>query len=285
MFPDTITISIRTPVNEFVANLATNYGLFFRHIAAIMLSGIQLFETSLRVTPWWLLILLVSTLSYLGRRSVVTAIATGALLFVIGILGLWSPMIQTLALMLMSTLIAVLIGIPVGILCAKSRYAGTIIRPVLDVMQTMPGFVYLIPMLMLFGLGKVPAVFATIIFALPPIIRLTDLGIREVNPEIVEAAKAFGANPLQLLFGAELPVALPTVMAGVNQTIMMALGMVVVASMIGARGLGEQVLHGIQTLDVGEGLEAGIGIVILAIVLDRTTQGFARIRGGADRHA
>jgi glycine betaine/proline transport system permease protein len=156
--------------------------------------------------------------------------------------------------------------------------------PVLDVMQTMPSFVYLIPAIMLFGLGKVPAVLATIIYAVPPLIRLTDLGIRQVDREVIEAAQAFGGSPRQILFGVELPLATPTIMAGLNQTIMMALSMVVVASMIGARGLGEQVLNGIQTLDVGKGLEAGLGIVILAIVLDRITQGFGRPRNEDARH-
>jgi glycine betaine/proline transport system permease protein len=148
----------------------------------------------------------------------------------------------------------------------------------------MPSFVYLIPAIMLFGLGKVPAVLATIIYAVPPLIRLTDLGIRQVDREVIEAAQAFGGSPRQILFGVELPLATPTIMAGLNQTIMMALSMVVVASMIGARGLGEQVLNGIQTLDVGKGLEAGLGIVILAIVLDRITQGFGRPRNEDARH-
>ena len=163
-----------------------------------------------------------------------------------------------------------------GIWLAKSELMRRITLPVLDVMQTMPSFVYLIPAIMLFGLGKVPAVLATIIYAVPPLIRLTDLGIRQVDGEVVEAATAFGGSPGQILFGVELPLATPTIMAGLNQTIMMALSMVVVASMIGARGLGEQVLNGIQTLDVGKGLEAGLGIVILAIVLDRITQGFGQ---------
>jgi glycine betaine/proline transport system permease protein len=181
---------------------------------------------------------------------------------------------QTLALMLIASLISVAIGVPMGIWLAKSELMRRITLPVLDVMQTMPSFVYLIPAIMLFGLGKVPAVLATIIYAVPPLIRLTDLGIRQVDGEVVEAATAFGGSPPQILFGVELPLATPTIMAGLNQTIMMALSMVVVASMIGARGLGEQVLNGIQTLDVGKGLEAGLGIVILAIVLDRITQGF-----------
>jgi glycine betaine/proline transport system permease protein len=200
------------------------------------------------------------------------------LLVAVGVLGLWDLTMQTLALMLMATIVSVVIGVPMGILVAKSRAVRNITLPVLDVMQTMPSFVYLIPALMLFGLGKVPAILATIIYAVPPLIRLTDLGIRQVDAEVVEAATAFGGSPRQILFGVELPLATPTIMAGLNQTIMMALSMVVVASMIGARGLGEQVLNGIQTLDVGKGLEAGIGIVILAIVLDRITQGFGKPR-------
>jgi glycine betaine/proline transport system permease protein len=202
----------------------------------------------------------------------------GALMFVVGVLGLWDLMLQTLTLMLISSLVALLIGLPSGILTAKYKLARALVLPTLDVMQTMPSFVYLIPALMLFGLGKVPAILATVIYALPPMIRLTALGIDHVDPEIKEAATAFGVTPLQMLLNVELPLARPSIMAGVNQTIMLALSMVVVASMIGARGLGEQVLNGIQSLDVGEGLEAGIGIVILAVVLDRITQGFGARR-------
>ncbi|EMO3441612.1 ABC transporter permease subunit, partial [Pseudomonas aeruginosa] len=150
--------------------------------------------------------------------------------------------------------------------------------PLLDIMQTMPSFVYLIPVLMLFGLGKVPAIFATVIYAAPPLIRLTDLGIRQVDSEVMEAVNSFGANRWQQLFGVQLPLALPSIMAGINQTTMMALSMVVIASMIGARGLGEDVLVGIQTLNVGKGLEAGLAIVILAVVIDRITQAYGRSR-------
>ena len=196
------------------------------------------------------------------------------LMLVVGMLGLWALMLQTLTLMLISSVLALLIGLPFGILTAKSRLSRAVILPTLDVMQTMPSFVYLIPALMLFGLGKVPAILATVIYALPPMIRLTALGIEQVPAEVREAANAFGVTPAQMLLNVELPLARPSIMAGVNQTIMLALSMVVVASMIGARGLGEQVLNGIQSLDVGQGLEAGIGIVILAVVMDRITQGF-----------
>jgi glycine betaine/proline transport system permease protein len=181
-------------------------------------------------------------------------------------------------LMLIATLISVIIGIPLGILSARSNRLRTVLMPLLDIMQTMPSFVYLIPVLMLFGLGKVPAIFATVIYAMPPLIRLTDLGIRQVDGEVMEAVNAFGANRMQQLFGVQLPLALPSIMAGINQTTMMALSMVVIASMIGARGLGEDVLIGIQTLNVGRGLEAGLAIVILAVVIDRITQAYGRAR-------
>jgi glycine betaine/proline transport system permease protein len=278
MFPEQLRISIRAPVNNFIEALVVNYGFAFRAFAHTVLQAIIFIETILRGTPWWVLILIFMALAWIGTRRLVVTITVGMLLLLIGVLGLWDLTMQTLALMLMGTLVSVIIGIPMGILAAKSRIVRNITLPALDVMQTMPGFVYLIPVMKLFGLGKVPAVLATIIYAVPPLIRLTDLGIRQVNAEVVEAATAFGGSPRQILFGVELPLAVPTIMAGLNQTIMMALSMVVVASMIGARGLGEQVLNGIQTLDVGKGLEAGIGIVVLAVVLDRVTQGFGRTR-------
>jgi glycine betaine/proline transport system permease protein len=278
MFPEQLRISIRAPVNDFIEALVVNYGFAFRAFAHTVLQAIIFIETILRGTPWWVLILIFMALAWIGTRRLVVTITVGMLLLLIGVLGLWDLTMQTLALMLMGTLVSVIIGIPMGILAAKSRIVRNITLPALDVMQTMPGFVYLIPVMMLFGLGKVPAVLATIIYAVPPLIRLTDLGVRQVNAEVVEAATAFGGSPRQILFGVELPLAVPTIMAGLNQTIMMALSMVVVASMIGARGLGEQVLNGIQTLDVGKGLEAGIGIVVLAVVLDRVTQGFGRTR-------
>jgi len=274
LFPEFLSFSIRQPVNDFVTMLVRDYGQAFRAFSNAILQGLLVIENLLRGTPWWLLILTVMALAFVGTRNILVSVMVGALLFLVGVLGLWDQMMQTLALMLMATLVSVIIGIPLGILAAKCTLSRRIIMPVLDVMQTMPSFVYLIPALMLFGLGKVPAVLATIVYAVPPLIRLTDLGIRQVDAEVTEAAIAFGGSARQILFGTELPLAMPTIMAGLNQTIMMALSMVVVASMIGARGLGETVLNGIQTLNVGMGLEAGLGIVILAIVLDRITQGF-----------
>lgn len=189
---------------------------------------------------------------------------------------LWSPTMKTLALVLVSVLIALLIGLPIGVWAAKSDAAENLVRPVLDFMQTLPAFVYLIPAVVFFSLGRVPAVIATLIFALPPCVRLTNLGIRQVPTEIREAAISFGSTPRQLLFKAELPSALPTIMAGINQTIMLSLSMVVIASMIGGGGLGDPVRKGIAQLLIDVGFEAGLAIVILAIFLDRVTQSLAQ---------
>lgn len=177
---------------------------------------------------------------------------------------------------MVATLLSIAIGVPTGILMSRSDRLRTVAMPVLDIMQTMPIFVYLIPFVMLFGPGKIPALLATIVFAVPPAVRLTDLGIRQVDAEILEASRAFGASPRQQLFSVQLPLALPSVMAGVNQTTMMALSMVVIASMIGAGGLGYQVLQGIQRLEVSRGLMAGLGIVFLAVIFDRIAQALGR---------
>jgi glycine betaine/proline transport system permease protein len=202
--------------------------------------------------------------------------ALALVMIAIGVLGLWDKAMQTLALMLVATSLSVIMGVPVGIIMSCSDRLRAWLLPLLDAMQTMPSFVYLIPALLLFGLGKVPAIFATVIYAIVPVIRLTDLGIRLVDREVVEASQAFGATRWQQLFGVYLPLALPTIMAGVNQTTMLALSMVVVASMIGARGLGEEVLLGIQRLDVGRGAAAGLAIVLLAIIMDRITQSYGK---------
>ncbi|MFH5776272.1 ABC transporter permease [Paracoccus sp. NGMCC 1.201697] len=191
-------------------------------------------------------------------------------------MGLWQGMMQTLALVLSATLIAVVLGIPLGIGMARSERAASLVRPILDLMQTMPAFVYLIPAAMFFGLGVVPGTIATVIFAMPPVVRLTNLGIRQVDSEYVEAGLAFGCTPSQLLFKVQLPNAMASIMAGVNQTIMLSLSMVVIASMIGAGGLGNHVLTGIQRLDVGAGFEGGLAVVILAVILDRITQSFGK---------
>ena len=188
----------------------------------------------------------------------------------------WENLMYTVTLVIIASVLSIIIGIPFGILMSKSKIANTIIKPILDFMQTMPAFVYLIPAVAFFGIGMVPGVFASLIFAIPPTVRFTNLGIRQVPKALVEAADAFGSTGVQKLFKVELPMAKPTIMAGINQTVMLALSMVVTASMIGAPGLGRDVLSALQRADVGTGFVAGIGIVILAIIIDRLTQGANR---------
>ncbi|WP_259755706.1 ABC transporter permease [Pseudomonas sp. GCEP-101] len=275
-FPQGLHHSIAAPVNQWVDSLVLNYGDQLRQLSDSLLQLVTLLENLLRLPPWWLLLTLLGLLAWHAGRSWKRALLLVALLFLIGVVGLWDKLLQTCALVLVATGLCVLIGVPLGVLLAYRPLARRVLMPLLDVMQTLPSFVYLIPVLMLFGLGKVPAIFATLIYALPPLVRLTDLGLRQVDPSVREAARCLGASRWQRLRHVELPLALPSLMAGLNQTVMMALSMVVVASMIGARGLGEDVLVGIQTLDVGRGVEAGLAIVALAVVIDRVTQGYGR---------
>lgn len=281
MFPEQLTFSIAEWINAGLDAVVVRYGDLFRQFSDTLLRAVIGLEGLLRATPWWVVLIIVAGLAWHATRRVWPSLVITGLLFLVGAVGLWDKLMQTLALMLMATSIAVILGIPLGVLAARSRRLRAVLMPLLDVMQTLPSFVYLIPVLMLFGLGKVPAILATVVYATPPLIRLTDLGIRQVDREVMEAVHAFGASRWQQLFGVQLPLALPSIMAGVNQTTMMALSMVVIASMIGARGLGEDVLIGIQTLDVGKGLEAGLAIVILAVVIDRITQAYGQPRHGA----
>lgn len=280
MFPEALHYSIAAPVNHGVDALVLNYGDFFRQVADNLLQVVVVLEQLLRATPWWLFLLIIGGLTWHASRRWSHALVLVGLLFLIGVVGLWDKLMQTCALVLVATTLAVLIGVPIGVLLARNNTARRLLLPVLDIMQTLPSFVYLIPVLMLFGLGKVPAIFATLIYATPPLIRLTDLGLRQVDSSVVEAARCLGATGWQRLRFIQLPLALPTIMTGLNQTIMLALSMVVVASMIGARGLGEDVLTGIQTLNVGMGVEAGLAIVALAVVIDRVTQAYAEPRRG-----
>lgn len=269
--------SLETPLNNTLANVVQNYGDVFRTISTVALTYLLLpIERLLTVIPPWLIIALVTVLAWFGVRKIWFALACGAGLFLIGAFGLWGALIDTFALLIVSVLVTVVIGIPIGIAMSGSKILRKIVTPTLDVMQTMPSFVYLIPVLMLFGIGKVPALFATIIYALPPLIRLTTLGITQVKHEMVEAGRSFGSTHLQLLIWIKLPQALPSIMAGINQAVMMSLSMVVLASMIGAPGLGEDVLQSIQTLNIGQGLQAGTAIVIVAIIIDRITQAFGQ---------
>ena len=276
-FPATWRLPLRGWTNDAVSWLLVNYGDVFRGFTETLLQVLLRVERFLNWLPWWLVVLLVVLLVWHATaRSWGTAGVLGGLMVLVGSFGLWSSMMTTLAIMLVATVFTVLLGIPAGIAMARSDRLKRLLRPLLDGMQTMPSFVYLVPVVMFFGLGNVAAIIATFVYAVPPIIRLTDLGLRLVDTEVVEAADAFGASERQALFLVRLPLAVPTIMAGINQTIMMALAMVVVASMIGARGLGQEVLRGLQRGDVGLGLEAGLAIVIVAVVMDRVTAGYSR---------
>jgi glycine betaine/proline transport system permease protein len=242
-------------------------------------------EAGLMVVPWWLWILLVMVLSWYLSKHIGKTLLPALLLFSIGVFGLWGTAMETLSVIIVAVLISIAVGIPAGILMAVSERANTIFTPILDAMQTMPSFVYLIPALMFFGLGKVPAVLATFIYAVPPVQRLTNLGIRQVSESVQEAALAFGATPWQLMREVRLPLALPSITAGINQTTMMALAMVVICSMIGGGGLGEEVLKAVNWIDVGKGFEAGWAIVVLAIVIDRISQGFAQRWDSSTKHS
>ncbi|SDL75466.1 ABC transporter permease [Paracoccus chinensis] len=236
--------------------------------------------------PWLLVLLIVGALAWAGSRSVRLMAASVLTLAAIGYFGMWEDTMRTIAMILVCTLVAICIGIPLGILMARSNRVQSGMNPVLDVMQTMPSFVYLIPVVMLLGIGRVAGMIAVVVYALPPIVRLTNLGVREVDREVIEAADAFGSSAWQKLWNVQLPLALPTIMAGVNQTIMMALAMVVIASMIGVQGLGQPVLRAISNQYFTLGLFNGFAIVGIAIIFDRISQAFGRRlqkhRGGMD---
>lgn len=247
----------------------------FDLIRLVVMSVVEGIEAALDFVPFWGVAILIAVLAYfLSGKGL--ALFSFAGVFLIANMGLWDQTISTLAIIITSTMISLLVGIPVGILSAKFEPANKVIRPVLDFMQTMPAFVYLIPAVFFFRLGVVPASIATIIFSMPPAIRLTNLGIRQVPEELIEAGHAFGANWHQMLFKIQLPQAMPTIMAGINQCIMLSLSMVVISSMIGGAGLGSVVLSGLSNLDIGKGFEGGLAVVIIAIILDRLTQGKSR---------
>ncbi|MBN1685528.1 MAG: proline/glycine betaine ABC transporter permease [Spirochaetales bacterium] len=256
--------------------LVDNMSWFFKGISTAISALLDGTTAALNFPPWFVMAIALTALAWwVAGRGV--AIFTALGFFIIWYMGLWTLTMSTLGLVIASVIIALLIGIPVGIWASKKNVVWNVVRPVLDFMQTLPAFVYLIPAVLFFRLGPVPGVVATLIFSLPPAVRLTNLGIRQVPKEIKEAARSFGSTSRQILFKAELPVALATIMAGVNQTIMLALSMVVIAGMIGAGGLGNEVLRGITQLRIDLGFEGGIAIVILAIFLDRVTQALGNI--------
>jgi glycine betaine/proline transport system permease protein len=234
-------------------------------------------EAALHAVPPTIMLVLLALIAWQAAGPRI-AIVVVACLVALGLLdpGAWSLAMTTLAIVISAVVLCVIIGLPLGILAGKNDRFETAIRPILDTMQTIPAFVYLVPVVMLVGIGNVSGVIVTIVFALPPLVRLTSLGIRGVDPSVVEAARAFGATPSQIMFKVELPLATPTIFAGLNQTIMLSLSMVVIASMIAVQGLGNEVLRAMGRLDAGRAIVGGVGIVMLAIVLDRITQGFGR---------
>lgn len=278
---------IRLPIGFYVEKgvdwLTDNFAVFFEGIKYAIESIINGFEFIYIGIPFVVMLILISVVAYFtaGRKTAIFAIF-GCLL--IKSIELWNMTMKTFALVTTATLIALIIGLPLGIWMSRSDRLNRIMRPVLDFMQTMPAFVYLIPAVYFFDLGPVPGAVATIIFAMPPIVRLTSLGIRQVPFDVVEAARSFGATPKQMLFKVQIPLAMPTILAGLNQTIMLSLSMVVISAMIGSGGLGDVVLKGISQMKIGDGFEGGLAVVILAMILDRITQSVGKTKGTSARN-
>lgn len=274
---------INLPIGDWftaiVNFMQTHFELFFTVVSAIISFVADNLMAFFNWLPAPLVFIVLAVLALWRVGWQFTLFVLVALYVVLG-MDLWPETMDTLGLVLAATLAALGLGLPLGVLMAKSDIVRAVVRPVLDFMQTLPAFVYLIPAVIFFGTGRVPGVIATVIFSMPPAVRLMNIGIRYVPTENVEAGKAFGCNGLQLLWRVELPLALPSIMAGINQTIMLALSMVVIASMIGAGGLGDPVLAGIQQLRLGTGFQGGLGVVILAIILDRLTQSFGQRQRG-----
>jgi len=271
------SIPLDSWVTSFTDWLVEGYRWFFQIVKWPVELTLTSLENILQALPP-VLVIIVFVLVAWRASGIKLALSTGLTLFFIGMLGLWADTMVTLAMVFSSVIFCTIVGIPLGIWAGRSDRFNTFLRPCLDAMQTTPAFVYLVPIVMLFSVGNVAGVLATIIFSLPPIIRLTALGLRQVHPELIEAAEAFGATTWQVLRKVQIPLALPTIMAGLNQTIMMALSMVVIAALIGAGGLGAPVILGLNTLDIGQATIGGLAIVMLAIVLDRITQSLGTIK-------
>ncbi|GEA50528.1 glycine/betaine ABC transporter permease [Vibrio inusitatus NBRC 102082] len=268
--------NIRKSLDGAYKDFSREYGDLIESLFDPLLSFLVWFEKLLLATPWFIVLAVITTLIYLASRSIKLTIGGLIALIFIGYLGMWEDTMRTLSIITVCTLLAIVVGIPIGIAMARSNRVQSVVTPILDIMQTMPAFVYLIPVVMLLGIGKIPGLIAVVIYAIPPVIRLTNLGIRLVDKEVMEAATAFGASRKQRLFGVQLPLAMPTIMAGINQTVMMALSMVVIASMIGVKGLGQPVLKSITNQYFTLGLLNGLAIVVLAILIDRSTQAYAK---------
>jgi len=273
----------RVPLMELKKGIDLSFRLFSRKYGdAIenffdpLLFFLVWLEKLLITTPWPIIILVICILAWFGSRSWKLVVGSALAFILIGYFGMWNDCMATVAIISVCTIICIAVGIPIGVVMSKSERAEKTILPVLDMMQTIPSFVYLVPILMLLGIGKVPGLIAVCIYAVPPVIRLTNLGIREVDKETLEACDSYGATPFQKLTTVQIPLSLPTIFAGVNQTIMMALAMVVIASMIGVKGLGVPILRAISNQYLALGLLNGLAIVALAIIFDRITQEYGR---------
>jgi len=271
-------VAIRKALDGAYRDFSRSYGDVIEAVFDPLLHFLVWFEKLLLETTWLVVLAALVALAYAASRSIKLSAGVACAFLAIGYFGMWDDTMRTLSIITVATLLSIALGIPTGIWMSRSDRAQGVVTAILDIMQTMPAFVYLIPVVMLLGIGKVPGIIAVVIYAIPPVIRLTNLGIRLVDREIQEAATAFGASRSQRLFGVQLPLAMPTIMAGINQTIMMALAMVVIASMIGVRGLGQPVLKSITNQYFTMGLFNGLAIVVIAIMFDRVSQGYARRR-------
>ena len=269
-------IAVRKTLDEAYRGFSRAWGADIEAFFQPLLFFLVWFEKLLIATPWWLVLAIICGLAWLASRSWRIVIGAFVSFLLIGYFGMWEDTMRTMSIILVCTAIAIALGVPIGIAMARSDRTQMLVTPVLDVMQTMPAFVYLIPVVMLLGIGKVPGVIAVVVYAIAPVIRLTNLGIRLVDRDVLEAADAFGASAWQRLVGVQVPLAMPTIMAGINQTIMMALAMVVIASMIGVKGLGQPVLKSITNQYFPLGLFNGLAIVALAIVFDRVSQAYGK---------
>ena len=276
-FPADVGRDVGRGIDEVIDWMTTELDVLFDVIKEVVLTVLVNIEDFLLWLPWPATLLAITTIAW-RSAGVWVAAFSAASLTLLATFGLWDSTMETVALMAVTVTLSIIIAVPLGVWASQSDRLDQILRPILDGMQTMPSFVYLVPAVMFFGIGNVPAVFATVIYAVPPAIRLTSLGIRQVSPGVVEAARSFGTTPRQLLWKVQIPMAVPTIMAGINQTTMMALAMVVIASLVGAGGLGEDVNRALGRLEPGKALFGGIGIVVLAIIIDRLTQAAARER-------
>jgi len=274
--PRTVLRDIKKTVDLGFKEFSRAYGESIEGFFYPLLKLLVFIEDVLIATPWPIIIGIVAGLGYWATRSYKLVMGVIVALFVVGLFGMWEDTMETSGIIIVSTLVSILIGIPLGIAMSKSNTAQSIVTPILDFMQTLPPFVYLVPVVMLLGIGKVPGLIAVVVYAVPPVVRLTNLGIREVDKEIVEAAESFGATPRQKLYKVQIPLAMPTIFAGINQTIMMALAMVIIASMIGVKGLGLEVLRSITNQYLALGLLNGAAIVVIAIIFYRISQAYGK---------